>query len=481
MQVRARRKDGMGPRLTRAVTTSAALTALLVCLCAPAYASGKTAIGSFGATPLTVASGGTVTLTASVSEATECSLSANQPVSGLPVSFACGTEKFAREVVMPQNMGSKAAKYKLTLAATGPGGVAKAKASVAVSPFVPEPVFAEANYHLGPCGFNRTVLMSADGTSGVWGRCALSLEGGEWKSGSMFLEEFENPVAIAPDGLTLVTSSYESGVKVYARSTEQEEWTLQSALLPQLKYASAEAALSANGNLLLVSRYTFSGEPLEELSAWERNGSTWESIPAPEETCNGPTVALSASGEIAMFGCYEKVQAFVRSGVGWAKQGPAFAGAGSEFGSETLALSADGSTAVTADQFANNDRGEVWFFQRTGETWTQQGPAVPEPKIKGVKPSGRFGAAAAISGDGNRVLVGAPAVLNLRRGEGHEPPPKYGAVFVFERSGETWTRVQRLRPFSPARGDEFGESVAMSENGQSALVARHGDLDPFGE
>ena len=110
---------------------------LLVCLCAggqSAYAGGpKPVISELAASPATVFSGGTTTVSASVSGATSCTLSASKAVSGLPATFACEGGSVSREVTMPTNTGTKSAKYKLTLAATGAtGGPSKAKITVTV-------------------------------------------------------------------------------------------------------------------------------------------------------------------------------------------------------------------------------------------------------------------------------------------------------------------------------------------------------------
>ncbi len=92
----------------------------------------KPLITGLAASPSSVASGGNTTVSASVSEATKCTLSANKAVPGLPVTFSCESGSVSREVAMPQNAGKKAASYKLTLEATGAGGNAKGKLTIEV-------------------------------------------------------------------------------------------------------------------------------------------------------------------------------------------------------------------------------------------------------------------------------------------------------------------------------------------------------------
>jgi alpha-tubulin suppressor-like RCC1 family protein len=95
-------------------------------------------ISGFEATPASVESGGTTTVSASVSGAKTCKLRANKPVSGLPATFACEGEPAAvsRELTMPANTGSTAVTYKLSLSARGTKteGIFVAERSVIVRP-----------------------------------------------------------------------------------------------------------------------------------------------------------------------------------------------------------------------------------------------------------------------------------------------------------------------------------------------------------
>ena len=95
--------------------------------------SSKPVISGFAATPAT-SRGGPTTVTASTSSATECRLSSNKPVSGLPVSFPCGSGTVEREITMPADPALKPVKYLLTLTATASPRSTKAKTSVTVGP-----------------------------------------------------------------------------------------------------------------------------------------------------------------------------------------------------------------------------------------------------------------------------------------------------------------------------------------------------------
>lgn len=90
----------------------------------------KPVISSLAASPASVASGSTTTVSASVSGAAECTLAANKPLQGLPVTTSCESGIVSRSIEMPVNSGARSLNYTLTLTATGAGGSSKAKTTV---------------------------------------------------------------------------------------------------------------------------------------------------------------------------------------------------------------------------------------------------------------------------------------------------------------------------------------------------------------
>ena len=123
------------------------------------------------------------------------------------------------------------------------------------------------------------------------------------------------------------------------------------------------------------------------------------------------------------------------------------------------ALSADGSTLVVAEG-SEPKKGAIYFFKRSGETWTQQGPRIAP---KGLKAWSFFGQDLAISGDGKTALV-----LSGNRHRGHPE-----TIWVYERSGETWANTgQLLPPGNPELGTyNFAEAgLQLSEDGNTAMT-----------
>ena len=79
-------------------------------------------------------------------------------------------------------------------------------------------------------------------------------------------------------------------------------------------------------------------------------------------------------------------------------------------------------------------------------------------------PGDAFGIAVSLSADGNTALVGAYFRNN-----------QAGAAYVFARSGTTWGQQQELTAADGAPGDAFGVAVALSADGNTALVGAECD------
>ena len=152
------------------------------------------------------------------------------------------------------------------------------------------------------------------------------------------------------------------------------------------------------------------------------------------------------------------------------QQGPKLTGGGENgeglFGA-SVALSADGNTALVGAPSDDNDVGAVWVFTRTGSVWSQQGQ-----RLTGAGEVGRgaFGASVALSADGNTALIG-----------GREDAGGVGAAWVFTRSGTTWSQQgHKLTGAEESGAGAFGSSVALSTNGTTALIGGQRDDDGVG-
>ena len=111
------------------------------------------------------------------------------------------------------------------------------------------------------------------------------------------------------------------------------------------------------------------------------------------------------------------------------QQGPKLVGTGGVGTAEqgqSVAVSADGNTAVVGGEGDNGNRGAVWVFTRSGSVWSQQGT-----KLVGTGASGTAlqGCSVALSGDGNTAVVG-----------GQADNAGAGAAWVYTRSGGVWSQ-----------------------------------------
>jgi hypothetical protein len=190
----------------------------------------------------------------------------------------------------------------------------------------------------------------------------------------------------------------------------------------------------------------------------------------------GSSVALSADGSTALIGGYSDgasagaAWVFTRSGSTWKQQGEKLTGSGevgeSDFGS-SVALSSDGNTAIIGGPRDNEGAGAAWVFTRSGSTWTQQGEKLTG---SGEVGKGDFGDCVALSSDGSTALIGGLSDAN-----------DLGAVWVFTHSGSMWTQQDGKLTGSGEVGEgTFGSSVALSSDGSTALVGGYSDNERAG-
>ncbi|HEY2398528.1 MAG TPA: IPT/TIG domain-containing protein [Solirubrobacteraceae bacterium] len=247
-------------------------------------------------------------------------------------------------------------------------------------------------------------------------------------------------------------------------------------------------ALSADGTTALVGAPGDHGL-VGSVFVFTRSGSTWtqqgpklsidEAAPSEEPQCLlepgecglGGSVALSANGDTALIGAPREngrggaAWVFRRSGSTWSRSEQLTAGAEEQgegrFG-RSVALSPDGSTALIGAPRDNAGRGAAWVFARSGTSFVHQGP-----KLVGGEESGEgfFGRSLALSVDGSLALIGSPG------DSGH-----VGAAWAFARAGTSWSQLGgKLTGGEEGGAGRFGFSLALSAAGDTALVGGRSD------
>jgi trimeric autotransporter adhesin len=194
-------------------------------------------------------------------------------------------------------------------------------------------------------------------------------------------------------------------------------------------------------------------------------------IPTPGEVCDDGN---STNGDGCDNDCTASLRTYVKA---------SNTGAGDRFG-WNLALSADGSTlavgtfnedsaatGVNGSQADDSfDTGAVYVFTRSGATWVQQAYL----KASNTGASDRFGRGVALSANGSILAVGATseasAATGINGNQADNSATNAGAVYVFTRSGTTWTQQAYLKASNTGAGDAFGRNVALSDDGSILAV-----------
>jgi hypothetical protein len=241
---------------------------------------------------------------------------------------------------------------------------------------------------------------------------------------------------------------------------------------------------------------------------YRRSGTTWAQeayLKAPNAVANstfgystaisGDTIAVGANGEpsnstaiINGGGASSNTAApgagavyvFKRSGSTWATEAylkPPNTGASDEFGravaidTDTIIVGAHHEDSFTvsiingaggsADDNAV-DAGAAYIFRRTGVIWAQEAYF----KAPNAEAGDQFGFSVAISGD--TVAVGATGeradqftITNGAGGSSNNSAPNAGAVYVFKRSGVTWSQEAYIKPPNNGSNNLFGVGVSI--------------------
>jgi len=239
-------------------------------------------------------------------------------------------------------------------------------------------------------------------------------------------------------------------------------------------------SLSADGQTLAVGAYARdcpTGENAGSVYVFANSNGSWieqarlEGDDTVEDNEFGLVVGLSADGNTLVAGApasdnsagYTAGSAyvFVRSGGKWKQQvrlQANDAAQGARFGN--VAISRDGNTiavgAPRADTPGRLAVGLTYIFVRSGNDWTQQARL----EASDAQSDSNFGVSVALSSDGNTLAISASNATN-------SAGPAAGNVYIFARSGTTWSEQARLQASDAAAGDAFGTRVALSADGNT--------------
>jgi hypothetical protein len=189
----------------------------------------------------------------------------------------------------------------------------------------------------------------------------------------------------------------------------------------------------------------------------------------------GSGVAISSDASYALIGARRddgpyssplgdcgSVYVFTRSGSSTWNQQTKFQApdaAAQDYFGRAVAMSSDASYAIVGAYGAddtNQSSGAVYMFARTvGSTWSYQAKFTsPNPSV-----NGNLGIVVGISGDGSYAIASAYRELTSA-----------GRVYIYARSGSTWTLQQTIAHPAPASYQGFGRGVAISTDGSYAAI-----------
>lgn len=306
----------------------------------------------------------------------------------------------------------------------------------------------------------------------VGNRGAISADGNT----IAFMSSGENPAYVPGSPVANQYAPY-SAIWIYTRSGTT--WTQQTKIYLDRDINSNGQTncidLSGDGNTLVAGRSSFAFTAVADgvngkVSVYTRSGTTWTQ----------QTDILPVNWNIADSQYYR------------AQYSLATYNNDPRFGT-TLRISADGQTLAVAGYADGNtytggvytqiQTGAVWIYTRSGNTWTYQAKLIPTSFInqQGIY-LGLINQGIDLSADGNTLAVSG---YNECDTYPFTSSTKFnGSVYVFTRSGSTWTQEAKLVPTiniqasSPAidydRFISLGVSVNITADGNKIFALTSG-------
>ncbi len=174
-----------------------------------------------------------------------------------------------------------------------------------------------------------------------------------------------------------------------------------------------------------------------------------------------------SSNEIVIFGQPDSINT-----IGYIKGVPSFLE--SDLFGTSVTLSGNGQTMAVGATiiFASGigSAGSVFIFQLIDDTWIQE----TNIRISNIE-GDTFGKSVSLSYDGNTLAIGAPgdssSSTGINNGIQDGLAPNSGAVYIYTRSGSTWTSNTYIKADNTTSEDRFGDTVSLSDDGKTLAVS----------
>ena len=288
------------------------------------------------------------------------------------------------------------------------------------------------------------------------------------------------------------TSGSESGA-AYIVKKNGASWANEATLKASDPQANAQfgrgVALNEDGTYAAVGAWAHdtndgaSGAAHGKVYIFTRSGSTWSqqaSFVSQNDTeefrfgwrvrldATATRVFISSRYDSSNSGGYGEgaVYVYKRTGSSWAYEARLNASDGAAwhtFGYDIATNSAGDYLVATAPN-VGSAAGAVYVFTRSGTTWSQQ-VKLQEPG--GAISNNKFGASIDINNDASYMVVGADQAPYSGN--------NYGKIYVYTRSGTTWTNQAGFQPSSGATGGDYnGYHVRINDSGTHVAASAVG-------
>jgi alpha-tubulin suppressor-like RCC1 family protein len=329
---------------------------------------------------------------------------------------------------------------------------------------------------IGSVNNNTAYIFKRDGSTGVWAEQTKLIPTSDSQNSTS--DNFGQSVSISGNYAIVGAPEYNhnqttnaGAAYIFVRSGTT--WAQQEKLI-----ASDLGGYDFFGRSVSISgEYAIIGAPLWDIGSsdtiegvayiFKRDGTSWseqQKLIASDAGANDNFGAsVSISGDYAIVGAWPEDEGgsdagaayiFKREGTSWSEQYKLIASDSQSNDNFGWSVDIDGDYVVIGAKNGDSnviDSGSAYIFKRDGTTWSQQAKLTASDAAA----TDRFGWSVSISG--NYAIVGA-------YNNDDNNASSSGSAYIFKRSGTTWSEQQKLLASDPAQDDEFGESVAISED-----------------
>ena len=330
------------------------------------------------------------------------------------------------------------------------------------------------------------VVADADAASPNWasGTQQAKLTASDGAAG----DAFGHGVSISKDGNYAIVGAYNDDdggnragtafIFIRSGTTWTQQAKIQASDAAAEDYFGTSVDIDADGNTAVI------GSRRDNSSAgsayiFTRSGTSWsQQAKVTAQGSNpsffgkavgiaddGDTIVVSSNGGNPSGSGFLDI--FTRSGTNWSHQATLTAsdGAIGDDGGNDCSISGNGlyvAMSAFSDDDGGTNSGSAYIFFYNGSSWSQQVKLAPSDQTAYDK----FGTSVSLDLDGDTIIVGAY--------QDHLNSNNNGSAYIFTRSGTSWSQQAKIQASgTPSNDDEFGASVSISDDGNTAVsIAR---------